>query len=118
LRIGSSDTFDSAQAATEISTKYGTNVLLSLGADGAIAANAAETFRVKNPHVDAKSAVGSGDCMLGGLTHGFLQGLSFEESVVCGVAAGTANTLMMGAGQFKIEDYERLQGQVQSNRIR
>jgi fructose-1-phosphate kinase PfkB-like protein len=56
--------------------------------------------------------------MLGGLTHGFLHGLSFEESVICGVAAGTANTLMMGAGQFKIEDYERLHGQVQSNRIR
>jgi tagatose 6-phosphate kinase len=118
LEIGPSDTFDSARAAAEISTKYGTNVLLSLGAEGAIAANEAEIFRVKNPRVDAKSAVGSGDCMLGGLTHGFLQGLSFEESVICGVAAGTANTLMMGAGQFKIEDYERLHGQVQSNRIR
>jgi fructose-1-phosphate kinase PfkB-like protein len=56
--------------------------------------------------------------MLGGLTHGFLQGLSFEKSVICGVAAGTANTLMMGAGQFKIEDYQRLRGQVQSNKIK
>jgi tagatose 6-phosphate kinase len=118
LGIGSSDTFDSAQAAAEISKKYGTNVLLSLGADGAIAATTADTFRVKNPRVDARSAVGSGDCMLAGLTHGFLQGLSFEESVICGVAAGTANTLMMGAGQFRIEDYEKLRGQVQSNRIR
>jgi 1-phosphofructokinase family hexose kinase len=118
LGIGSNDNFDSAQAAAEISTRYGTNVLLSLGANGAIASNTAETFRVKNPRVDAKSAVGSGDCMLGGLTHGFLQGLSFEKSVICGVAAGTANTLMMGAGQFKIEDYQRLRGQVQSNKIK
>ena len=118
LGIGSSDNFDSAQAAAEISKRYGTNVLLSLGADGAIAANTAEIFRVKNSRVDAKSAVGSGDCMLAGLTHGFLRGLSFEEAVICGVAAGTANTLMMGAGQFKIEDYERLHGQVRSNRIK
>jgi tagatose 6-phosphate kinase len=112
LGIGSSDTFDSAQAAAEISKKYGTNVLLSLGADGAIAANTAETFRVKNPRVDAKSAVGSGDCMLAGLTYGILQGLPFEEAIICGVAAGTANTLTIGAGKFKIEDFERLRGQI------
>jgi tagatose 6-phosphate kinase len=118
LGIGPDEMFEPARAAAEISRKYGTNVLLSLGADGAIAANASEAFRVKNPRVDAKSAVGSGDCMLGGLTHGFLQGFSFEESVICGVAAGTANTLMMGAGQFKIEDYKRLRDQVHSTRIR
>jgi 1-phosphofructokinase family hexose kinase len=112
LGINSNDHFDSARAAVEISTRYGTNVLLSMGADGAIAAKADEIFSVKSPRVDAKSAVGSGDCMLAGLTHGILQGLSFEEAVICSVAAGTANTLMMGAGQFKIEDYERLLGQI------
>jgi tagatose 6-phosphate kinase len=118
LGLRSSDAFDSAQAAAEISTRYGTNVLLSLGADGAIAAKNKEFFRVKNPSVEAKSAVGSGDCMLAGLTHGFLQGLSFEESAICGVAAGTANTLMLGAGQFKLEDFQRLRGQIRiSDRI-
>jgi tagatose 6-phosphate kinase len=87
--------------------------LLSLGANGAIAAKAKEIFIVKSPRVEAKSAVGSGDCMLAGLAHGVLQGLSFEEAVICGMAAGTANTLMIGAGQFKIEDFERLREQVQ-----
>jgi fructose-1-phosphate kinase PfkB-like protein len=62
--------------------------------------------------VDAKSAVGSGDCTLAGLVHGFLNGLSFEDSVISGVAAGTANTLTIGAGQFKMQDFERLRGQV------
>ena len=115
LGINSNDAFDSVHAAVGISTRYGTGVLLSMGADGAIAVKAEEIFRVKNPSVQAKSAVGSGDCMLAGLTHGFLQGLSFEEAVICGVAAGTANTLMMGAGQFKIEDYERLRDQIQGS---
>jgi fructose-1-phosphate kinase PfkB-like protein len=47
-----------------------------------------------------------------------LQGLSFEESAICGVAAGTANTLMLGAGQFKLEDFQRLRGQIRiSDRI-
>jgi tagatose 6-phosphate kinase len=106
------DAFDFTQIAAEISTKHKTNVLLSLGANGAVAAKGKEIFIVKSPNVEAKSAVGSGDCMLAGLAHGFLQGLSFEEAVMCGVAAGTANTLMIGAGQFKIEDYERLLGQI------
>jgi len=112
LGICPSDAFDSSHAAAEISTKYGANVLLSLGADGAVAAKAGQVFRVKSPSVDAKSAVGSGDCMLAGLTYGFLHGFSFEESVRCGVAAGTANTLTVGAGQFKISDFQLLRGQI------
>lgn len=112
LGCGSDESVDFTQAATEISTKYASKVLLSLGADGAVAAQKEEALTVKPPRVEAKSAVGSGDCTLAGLVHGFLQGLSFEEAAVCGIAAGTANTLMIGAGQFKIEDYERLRGQV------
>jgi tagatose 6-phosphate kinase len=112
LGLRSNEPLDFVQAAAEISTRYGTNVLLSLGANGAIAAKAEEIFIVKSPSVEAKSAVGSGDCMLAGLTHGFLHGLSFEEAIRCGVAAGTANTLTIGAGQFKIEDFERLRSQV------
>lgn len=112
LGLKSNEPLDFAQAAAEISTRYETNVLLSLGANGAIAARAKEIFIVKNPSVEAKSAVGSGDCMLAGLTYGFLHGLSFEETIRCGVAAGTANTLTIGAGQFNIEDFERLRGQV------
>ena len=117
LGIKSSEPLDFAQAAAGISTRYKTNVLLSLGANGAIASKADEIFIVKNPRVDAKSAVGSGDCMLAGLTHGFLQDLSFEQSIICGVAAGTANTLTIGAGQFKIEDFERLRSQVYMSRM-
>jgi tagatose 6-phosphate kinase len=112
LGLDPNESFDSAQAAAEISTRYRTNVLLSLGEKGAIAAKEGKIFKVKNPSVEAKSAVGSGDCMLAGLTHGFLLGLSFEEAVICGVAAGTANTLTIGAGQFNKEDFENLRSQI------
>lgn len=113
LGVEQNDSLDFAQAAAEISKRYETNVLLSLGANGAVAAQAEEIFIVKSPSVEAKSAVGSGDCMLAGVTYGFLQGLSFEEAISCGVAAGTANTLTIGAGQFKIEDFEWLRDQIQ-----
>ena len=102
--------------AAGISKKYRINALLSLGADGAIAATGQDAFSVKIPKVEAMSAVGSGDCTLAGLAYGILHGLSFEESVICGVAAGTANTLTIGAGQFKMQDFERLRSQVHIHR--
>jgi tagatose 6-phosphate kinase len=116
LGLRSSDSLDFVKAAAEISTRYKTNVVLSMGAKGAVAASEQEAFLVQSPTVDAKSAVGSGDCTLAGLVHGILQGFSFEEAIICGVAAGTANTLTVGAGQFKIGDYQRLQDQVRMTR--
>jgi tagatose 6-phosphate kinase len=112
LGVGRNDSLDFAQAAVEMSTTYQTNVLLSMGGNGAIAANGQDAFILESPSVDVKSAVGSGDSMLAGLMYGILRGFSFEEAVVCGVAAGTANTLTIGAGQFKIEDFDRLRRQV------
>jgi tagatose 6-phosphate kinase len=112
LDVKASDSLDFVQAAVEISTRYKTNVVLSMGAKGAIAAKGRNVFEVKSPSVEAKSAVGSGDCMLAGLTYGALRGFSFEETITVGVAAGTANTLTIGAGQFKMDDFERLRGQV------
>ena len=112
LDVKTSDSLDFVQAAVEVSTRYKTNVVLSMGAKGAIVAKGQDVFEVRSPRVDAKSAVGSGDCMLAGLTYGVLHGSSFEETVTGGVAAGTANTLTIGAGQFKIGDFEKLRGQV------
>jgi tagatose 6-phosphate kinase len=113
LGIDSKRSADFAQMAVEISMTYKTNVVLSLGAKGAIAAKGQEVFVIKSPTAEARNAVGSGDCMLAGLTYGFLQGLSFERAMVYGVAAGTANTLTIGAGQFRKDDFERLCDEVQ-----
>jgi len=112
LGLDANEPFDFAQAAAEIAKKYQTNVLLSLGAEGAVTARADDIFIAKSPRVEAISAVGSGDCTLAGLVYGILREFSFEEAIVCGVAAGTANTLTIGAGQFKIDNFERLRGQV------
>jgi tagatose 6-phosphate kinase len=112
LELNANEPLDFARGAAEISKKHQINVLLSLGAEGAVAARAEEIFVVKSPRVQAKSAVGSGDCTLAGLVYGVLHRFSFEESIICGIAAGTANTLTLGAGQFKMDDFERLRGQV------
>lgn len=114
LGLKSDEPLDSVQTALEISSKYKTGVVLSLGANGAVAASNNRAFKVKSPRVEAKSAVGCGDCMLAGLVFGVLQGLSFEETVIRGIAAGTANTLTFGAGRFRLEDFERYCNQLQA----
>ncbi len=103
---------DYAAAAAAISTRHDTIVVLSLGAAGAIGAQGTNVLRAQTPAVSAKSAVGSGDCMLAGLAFGFLHQLSFEDMLKHGVAAGTANTLHIGAGNFTLTDFQQVKEQV------
>jgi fructose-1-phosphate kinase PfkB-like protein len=46
--------------------------------------------------------------MLAGITYGLTHSLSFEDAVKYGIAAGTANALMLGAGVFTLDDFERV----------
>jgi fructose-1-phosphate kinase PfkB-like protein len=50
--------------------------------------------------------------MLAGLAYGFTHAVSFEETLIHGVAAGTANTLLVGAGNFTFGDFETVRSQV------
>ncbi len=110
-------TDDFAIAAAEISTRYKTIVVLSLGKDGAIAAQGNKVITVQNPQVEAKSAVGSGDCMMAGLAYGFTHGFNLADAVKYGVAAGTANTLVIGAGQFTMRDFDAIYADAVTNKI-
>jgi len=108
---------DFAAAAAAISTRYETIVVLSLGKDGALAAQGQMVVHVQNPVVQAQSAVGSGDSMLAGLAYGFGRGCQLVEAVKYGVAAGTANTLVLGAGQFTQHDFETIFAQTKVRRL-
>jgi fructose-1-phosphate kinase PfkB-like protein len=46
--------------------------------------------------------------MLAGLAYGLARDIPLLEAVKIGVAAGTANTLVIGAGQFTQDDYEEV----------
>lgn len=99
---------DAAAAAAVIAARYETRVLLSLGREGAIAAWNGEVVHIQMPPVEAKSAVGSGDCLLAGAVYGLIHHLPFVEAARYGVAAGTANALTIGAGVFSMKDFEQL----------
>jgi 1-phosphofructokinase family hexose kinase len=99
---------DLAQAAVEFAERFQTKVVISLGAEGAIAANRQEVWHVRPPQLTIKSAVGSGDSTVAGITYGLAHGFAFEEAIQYGVAAGTANALTVGAGVFTSADFQRV----------
>lgn len=106
---GRLDSFeDYTAAALEVAARYRTTVVLSLGADGALAAAGSQVFIARPPRVTITSAVGSGDSLLAGLLYAAASGADLREQVRCGVAAGTANALNLGAGVFAREDFERI----------
>jgi 1-phosphofructokinase family hexose kinase len=102
------DHSDIAGAAIELSNFYQAMIVVSLGSEGAIGANRDEVLHVCPPAVEVKSAVGSGDCMLAGMTYGLTHSLSFADTIKCGVAAGTANALEFGAGVFSRNEFDHL----------
>jgi tagatose 6-phosphate kinase len=105
------------QAASELSQRYETLVVISIGAEGAIAANRDHVWHIQPPQVTIKSAVGSGDSTLAGITFGLTHGFAFEDAVKYGVAAGTANALTVGAGHFSVADFESVLAQVAVERL-
>jgi tagatose 6-phosphate kinase len=111
------DRADFARAAVEFAEQYQTLVVVSLGADGAIAANQHEVWHVRPPQVTIKSAVGSGDSTMAGITYGLTHGFAFEEAIKYGVTAGTANALTVGAGVFTIDDFQRVLADVAVTRL-
>jgi tagatose 6-phosphate kinase len=95
-----------ADAARELAARYATRAVISLGAEGAVAADENHVWHARAPQLPITSAVGSGDAMLGGMAYALTLQLPFAEIVRYGVAAGAANALTIGAGVFARADFE------------
>lgn len=99
---------DRVRAVQDATARYGTTIVLSLGAAGVLAADGNATWEVRAPQVAARSAVGSGDCLLAGIIYGLVHDLPRPDALRYGVAAAAANTLQPGAGRFARADFDRL----------
>lgn len=108
---------DLVAGAAEVAARYDTTVVLSLGADGAVAASGAGIWHAQPPPLTIRSAVGSGDSLLAGVTLRLVAGGSLDDALRCGVAAGTANALRLGAGVFTRDDYDRIYANVTVERL-
>lgn len=84
-------------------------VVLSLGADGALAISERERWRAYSPSVTASSSIGAGDAMVAALAFAMTQGLALEDALRLATAAGAASVATNGsAAEFgSIQDYSK-----------
>ncbi|WP_125714354.1 tagatose-6-phosphate kinase [Companilactobacillus kedongensis] len=73
-------------------------VVVSLGADGAIAKHNGNFYRVKIPVIKVVNPVGSGDSTLAGLSVAISEGKSDEEILKTGMTTGILNTMEKKTG--------------------
>ena len=89
--------------------EYGAqNVIISMGKYGAMLVSRKYTFFAPALMVEARSTVGAGDAMIGGVLAGLSRGESLEESFRCGVAAGAASVMTDGTQLLRRPDFEAL----------
>jgi 1-phosphofructokinase family hexose kinase len=83
-------------AALEIRDLGPEYVVISQGENGAIGVGPDGAFKAIPPKIAARSTVGSGDSMIGGLAIAFNENASFAEGLRLGTAAGAATATVPG----------------------
>jgi len=92
-------------------------VLLSLGGDGALAADAHGVSWARPPEVPVRSDIGAGDSLLAGFVHGLTKGWRLPEALRWAVAAGTAAVMEEGTGVCSLARTAELFPQVTLSRL-
>jgi 1-phosphofructokinase family hexose kinase len=104
----------SAKRALMILGERGTTAcVITLGAAGALLATNEGRCHAQGPRVRVVSTVGSGDSFLGGLLSALDGGMDWPEALRDSVAAGTANALSAGGGQFAFQEFNDMREQIQ-----
>jgi tagatose 6-phosphate kinase len=91
--------------------------VVSEGADGLYLASDNEIFHAHCKIENVLSAVGSGDCLLGGLTVAFRRNMTQIDTARMAAACGAANCLRPELGMLYKSDVEKLWEQVRVKRI-
>jgi len=89
---------DQLQAIHELQSGGISVVALSRGKDGMIATDGNDTYEAKVQVPNIVNVVGAGDSLLAGISKSLMEGENLKEIVRWGVACGTANTQVRGAG--------------------
>ena len=113
LQVRLSTRRELAEAARQLLEMGAEKAVISLGADGAVAATLQDVLAARPPSVAPRSSVGAGDAMVAALAYGEVKHLSFRESFRLAVAASAAAVTMEGSKVAELSLVESLLPQVQ-----
>lgn len=101
------------ELAEAIRVKGPTNVVISLGPDGAVFSGPEAGFSVQAPTINEKNPIGAGDSMVGGMVWALAQGFDCRQMTRWGVACGAATAAKEGTSLARQEDAKNLLDSVQ-----
>jgi 1-phosphofructokinase family hexose kinase len=91
--------------------------VVTMGALGAVAADANGVWHAAIELAQIRNTVGSGDCLLAGMTVGMTRNMNLEETLRLGVACGAANAQGQETGFVERRAVEALLSQVRVHRL-
>ena len=100
-------------AGQAIFNRYGTQPIITLGADGALAILKDRSYRIPAIPVEVSSPAGAGDAVLAGLAHAIHHGKRIEAGLRLGIAAATAVCLQPGTAAYDVADMQGFLPQVE-----
>jgi 1-phosphofructokinase family hexose kinase len=100
------DVSTAVQAAQTIQQSGLSQVVLTLGKLGAVLASDAGAWYSRPPEIKVICPIGSGDAFLGGLVLSWLKADPDPEALRRAVAAGSANAMTVGGGNFTHQEFE------------
>jgi len=101
------------EAAQRIRDMGAENVVLSLGARGAMGCTQDRVFEAIPPRVDAVCPIGAGDAMAAAFTWAMSKGKAFYDALRWGVAAGTASAMLPGISFANLEQTKAIYKRVE-----
>ncbi len=100
------------QAARKLHDEYGTDVIVTLGEEGAVAVSGEGAYFVHPISTSVVSAAGAGDGVLAGMALAYSRGESFEHGLRRGFALAGAILKTLATADFRMEEYQELLPQI------
>lgn len=99
---------DPAAAARQLSGRTRAPVVITLGEDGIVAADGAETWRTPAPELVTGNPTGAGDAVTAAVARGLVRGTAWPEILHDATALGAAAVRSPVAGEVDLPTYEAL----------
>lgn len=100
------------KAARKLHDDYGSNVIITLGSEGAIALIGETSYFIHPLSLPVASVAGAGDGVLAGMALAYLHGESLEYGLRHGFALAGAILKTLATADLEVEDYEELLPQI------
>lgn len=111
------DLASAVAAARDLHARGVAMPVVSMGALGAVAVDAKSVWHAAIELPQVRNPVGSGDCLLAGITVGIARSMNLEETLRLGVACGAANAQGEETGFVERRAVEALLSEVRVHRL-